>query len=148
MSVSRDDWFEAERLHRAAAEGDLPEIQRLVAAGYDVNGFDADLSRTPLHYSVEGEQYKAAQWLIEAGANVNAHEEEKIGETPLSLAAQGNYPEIVELLLRNGADPDISGWMGLTARIRAQRRTDEEGKKISLLLEQFKPARQNPGKAR
>ena len=80
----RDDWFEAERLHRAANEGDIAEMARLVASGYDVNLFD-DLSRTPLHYAVEGEHYKAAEWLLKNGAAVNANEEELIGETPLCL---------------------------------------------------------------
>lgn len=57
-------------------------MARFVALGYAVNLFD-DL-RTPLHNAVEGEHYKAALWLLEHGANVNAHEENKIGETPLS----------------------------------------------------------------
>jgi ankyrin repeat protein len=49
-----DDWFEAERLHRAAADGDVAQMESLVAAGSDINVFD-ELSRTPLHYAVEGE---------------------------------------------------------------------------------------------
>jgi len=131
-----DDWFERERLHRAAAAGNVEEIARLVTAGFSLDLFD-DLSYTPLHYAISDEQYKAAQLLIELGANVNAHEDEKIGETPLSIASTGNYPEIAELLLQNGADPDINGWMGLTARDRAKNRKDEDGQKITDLMQQY-----------
>ena len=140
MDHQRDDWFEAERLHRGAADGDIAEMKRLVSAGYSVSVFD-DLSHTPLHRAVEKEQYTAALWLLKHGAEVNANEEDRIGETALCIGAQGNYPEIVELLLRHGADPDISGWMGLTATMRAHDRKDEEGKKISELIERYRRKR-------
>jgi ankyrin repeat protein len=135
----REDWYEAEQLHRAAQDGNFDEVVRLVGAGFNINEFD-DLSRTPLHCAVEGEHYLVAKWLLENGANVNANEEERIGETALSLAAQGGYPEIVELLLTYGANPDIPGWMSITARHRAQKRKDEDGVKINALLSQYHPA--------
>lgn len=91
----RDDWFEAERLHRAAADGDVPQMASLVRTGFNVNEFD-DLSRTPLHYAVEGEHYLAVQWLLDNGADVNISDEKMIGETALCFAVQGNYPEMVE----------------------------------------------------
>ncbi|QTN21509.1 ankyrin repeat domain-containing protein [Rhizobacter sp. AJA081-3] len=147
MTNLDDDWFERERLHRAAADGDLPEVERLVSYGADINAFD-DLSRTPLHYAAENEHYKVAAWLLERGAQVNANDEKMIGETALCLAAQKDYPEMVELLLKHGADPDINGWVGLTARIRAQRRKDEDGRKIAALIEQYRPPKPNPGARR
>lgn len=134
-----DAWFERERLHRAAAEGNHDEMRRLVAAGgHALSTFD-DLGRTPLHYAVEGEHYRAAEWLIQQGADVNAHDEPTIGETPLCLAVRRDYPEMVELLLTHGADPDITGWMGNTARMRAERRQDEDGKAIAALLQRYRP---------
>ena len=147
MPRIREDWFEAEKLHRAAQSGDVQEMARLVEAGFTVNEFD-DLSRTPLHYAVEAEAYKAAQWLLEHGAEVNANQEELIGETPLCLAVQRDYPEMVELLLKHGANPDSPGWMQLTARIRAHRRKDEDGRMIVALLEQYKRSRTNQGDRR
>ena len=133
-----ENWFENERLHRAAAEGDLQEMRRLLDVGYQLDRFD-DLGRAPLHYAVEGEHYKAAKWLIEQGAKVNANDEATIGETPLALAVQRDYPEMVELLLAHDADPDITGWMANTARMRASRRTDDDGKKIASLIQKFRP---------
>ena len=141
----REEFFEVERLHRAASEGNIGEMQRLVNNGYSPELFD-DLGRAPLHYAVEGQHCKAVEWLLAAGANVNSHDEEHIGETPLCYATQSDYPELVELLLRKGADPDITGWMANTARIRAGRRKDDEGRKISALIEHYKPSKPNPGK--
>jgi ankyrin repeat protein len=144
MPSIRENWFEVERLHRAAQEGDIQEMSALVSAGYKLNEFD-ELSKTPLHYAVEGEHYKAVQWLLESGAEVDAHQEELIGETALCQAARQSYPEMVELLLKEGADPDIPGWMQISARIRAQGRKDEEGRKIAALIEKHKPSKTDPG---
>jgi len=134
-----DDWFEQERLHSAAAEGDIAEMQRLVAAGYDLHKFD-DLQYTRLHHAVPEDRYKAAEWLIEAGTDIDIHNPELIGDTPLGLAVRRDYPEMVELLLRHGADPDIKGWMANTARSRADRRKDDEGRQIAALIRGFRPA--------
>ena len=135
-----DDWYEAERLHRAAAAGDLPELNRLVTAGHTLGVFD-DLHYTPLHHAVANGQTDAARWLLEHGAPVDAHEAAKIGETALSLAVRGDDPGIVELLLQHGANPDITGWMGQTARTRARRRQDEPGRRIAALLARQRPDR-------
>jgi ankyrin repeat protein len=137
-TYNHDDWFEAERLHRAAEDGDMQEIERLILSGYDVNLFD-DMGHTPLHRAVLGGQYKAVQQLLRQGANVNANDEATIGETPLALAVQGEHEGLVCLLLASGANPDITGWMGLTARDRAGRRTDAAGRKISEALARCAP---------
>jgi ankyrin repeat protein len=134
-----DDWFEQERLHRAAEDGDISEVQRLLASGFSLDSYD-DISFTPLHYAARAEHYKVAVALLEAGANVNAHDQDRAGETAVGVAALGNYPEMVELLLQRGANPDIPGWMGLTARLRATRRTDEDGRKILALIECYRPS--------
>jgi ankyrin repeat protein len=142
-----ENFFEIERLHRAAQEGDVTEMLRLVQLGYSLELFD-DLGRAPLHYAVEGGHYKATQWLLEQGANVNSHDEDHIGETPFCYAAQSDYPELAELLLKNGADPDITGWMGQSARTRASKRKDPDGQKIAALIDHFRPPKPNPGAPR
>lgn len=141
-----DDWFERERLHRASEDGELAEVERLVNDGAPLELFN-EISYTPLHCAVRGEHYKVAQFLLNRGANVNAHESERAGDTPLAVAARGNYPEIAELLLQSGADPDIPGWMAITPRHRAKRRTDEDGQKILALMERYQPSVQ-PSKSK
>lgn len=133
-----DNWFEIERLHRAAADGDIAEMARLAAAGYGLDVFD-EFGFTPLHYAVEGKHCEAAEWLLQQGARVNANDEAMIGETPLALAVQGDCLKIVELLLVHGADPDVSGWMMNTARLRAGRRDDATGKEIFALIQRCRP---------
>jgi hypothetical protein len=99
---------------------------------------------SPRHH-VEGEHYKAAEWLLETGAQVDAHQEELIGETALCQAARQSYPELVELLPKHGANPDIPGWMQISARIRANSRKDEEGKEIAALIEKYAPSNEHSG---
>jgi len=132
MSKDLAAQFQREQLHRAAADGDLAEVQRLLVAGYPVNRFD-DLGKTPLHYAVAREHREIVETLIYAGANVNARDQRRIGNTPLGESAQTCSPEIAKQLLTAGADPTLPGWMGLTAIDRARKRAD--AKKMLPLLE-------------
>jgi ankyrin repeat protein len=137
-TYNHDEWYEAERLHRAAETGDIQEIERLLLSEYDVNLFD-DMGYTPLHRAVVGGQSEAADVLLQHGALVNANDDATIGETPLALAVQGESVELVRLLLESGADPDLAGWMGLTARDRACRRADAAGQEIRNVLADHSP---------
>lgn len=128
------DWYDKERLHFAAEEGDLQQVKALVESGYDINAFDESLSYTPLHYAVKSGNIKMVKYLLSIGAEVNAHEEKRIGETPLgSVAANCSY-EMAEVLINAGANPTIPGWMQLTALDRARGRQTEEGRRIYSLL--------------
>jgi len=51
--------------------------------------------------------------LIDRGAELNAQDAES-GATPLHLAASWGRPEVVELLLRKGADPNARNKDGKT----------------------------------
>lgn len=136
--LADEDWYERERLHHAAADGDLAEVQRLVSERAGIAAFD-DSSRTPLHHAAEQGHCEVARWLLAHGADVNAHDEKTIGETALCLAMQKSSAEMVELLLEHGADPDIRGWVGLTARMRARRRGDDDGRRIAALIDKYRP---------
>jgi hypothetical protein len=68
------------------------------------------------------------------GANVNAHDEAEIGETPPGAVAATCSYEKAELLPGAGADPTIPGWMPITALQRAKNRKSEEGRKVYELL--------------
>lgn len=137
-TYNAEERFEAERLHRAAEYGRIQQIERLILFGYDVNLFD-DLGHTPLHRAVRGGQYEAVRVLLRHGADVNANDDATIGDTPLALAVQGEHSGLVCLLLKSGANPDIQGWMGLTARQRAEYRTDAVGREICETLRRCWP---------
>lgn len=129
-----DDWYEKERLHRAAKSGDVEEIKALLEQGLPINAFDKALSRTPLHYAAIEGRIDAVRYLIDAGADVNAHEEEEIGETPLGAVAANCTFEMAKILIDAGADPTILGWMTLTALDSSAERKRPEGKRVHKLL--------------
>lgn len=134
--MSRNSYaqFQREQLHSAAQDGDLEKVEKLLKAKYPVNRFD-ELGKTPLHYAVAGEHFAVVEVLIRAGANVNAHDERTIGNTPLADCAKTCSFQMAQRLIRAGADPTIQGWMWLNAIHRAQERRDEEGKKVFEFLQ-------------
>ena len=141
-----DSWevqFEREQLHFAAQDGNIEEVERLLAAGYQPNLFD-DLGKTPLHYAAERGHVDVMRTLLAAGADVNAHDERVIGNTPLREAADNCSFEVAKTLVDAGADPTIPGWMLLTALHKSQERKTPEGLRVHQLLEQaarrFRPA--------
>jgi len=124
-----DDWYEREQLHFATQDGNIARVIELVESGVDIDAFD-DLERTALHYAVEIEHFQIAQYLIENGANVNAQNLDKIGETPLSNVGDKCSLKMAKFLVKHGAIVDAKGWMGLSAINRAQKRKKTEGVKV------------------
>ena len=130
-----DDWFERERLHRAAQDGEVAEVQRLLSVGYQPNEFD-ELGKTPLHYAAERGHLEVIKLLIASGADVNANDERVIGNTPLREVAANCSFEVAKILIDAGADPNIPGWMQITALHQARERKSAEGLRVRELLEQ------------
>ena len=89
---------------------------------------------TPLHYAAEGGHLEIIKALIDAGADVNAADEARIGNTPLRSVAAECSLAVAQALVEAGADPRIPGWMGLTALHKAAERQDEEGRRVYALL--------------
>ncbi|HIA52845.1 MAG TPA: hypothetical protein EYN91_12280 [Candidatus Melainabacteria bacterium] len=87
-------------LHYAAQEGQTEMINWLLSLGVDVDILDS-YEETPLMTAVKHEQADAAQLFLNAGANALA--EEDVGLQPINMAT---CPEIVEILVRAGADID------------------------------------------
>ncbi len=127
-------YIDNDDLHFAAAEGDLAKVKSLLDTGHDVNAVEETIYLTPLHYAVRGEHVEVAKYLLLAGANVNAHHDASIGETPLGEVAATCSYEIANVLVQAGADPAIEGWMQVTALQRAKERKSEEGKRVYELL--------------
>jgi ankyrin repeat protein len=92
------------------------------------------LSRTPFHYAAEKGNFEIMQILLDAGADVNAIDEPRIGNTPLRDVADECSLAVATFLVNAGADPRIPGWMQLTALDEAADRQDEEGRRVYALL--------------
>jgi ankyrin repeat protein len=89
-------------LHAAAANGDVKEIERLIAAGERPDIQDAR-SRTPLHVAVYRKHHDAARALIRLGANPNAFDADRYDI--LTIAAVQNDIDMLKLALEGGANP-------------------------------------------
>ena len=102
-SVAFDGWTP---LHLAAFFGHTRAVERLLAAGAEINGLSRNsLRNTPLHAAVAGGHVDAALRLIERGGDV--HSSDAGGHTPLHIAAEAGYLPVVEALLARGADPHV-----------------------------------------
>ena len=138
----RDDWFPAEKLHRAAAAGDLERARELIREGADLDAFD-DIGYTPLHHAAKNQHVALIELLLDAGADINAREEETNSDTAVSVAAADSSPEVVKLLLERGADPAIPGWMGVDSNYRAGQRRDGLRERILDVLNEHAERRGN-----
>ncbi len=87
-------------LHRAAAYGDLQQVQTLLARSARVGARD-DRGRTPLHLAAENGHQEVAQILVRCGTFVDALAGN--GRTPAELAMGADHVSVVELLRASGA---------------------------------------------
>ena len=98
-------------LEYAAYRGRLKWVDKLIAAGADVDKADND-DRTSLWNAAYGGNTEIVGKLIVAGADVDKADID--GETPLSMAAYGGNTEIVDKLIAAGADVNKANNSGET----------------------------------
>jgi ankyrin repeat protein len=104
-------------LFRAAHEGDVAGIERLVAEGSNIHARDAR-GRTPAHVAAFASQDEALRALAEAGADMNALEHRAYDV--VTIAAVADDPDLMSLAIELGNDPGLvtSPYLG-TALIAA-----------------------------
>jgi len=94
-------------LHLAVYDGNKELTELLLARKPDVN-LRNQFGETPLH--LVGNRVELATLLLAAKADVNPQVREQgndLGKTPLCFAVLNGLAEMVEFLLKNGADPNV-----------------------------------------
>lgn len=120
----------------------------LIAAGADTEARDR-AGRTALHLAAPNRRLHAVATLIQGGAQLDALDQ--LGRTPLMRAlAAAAQPEIIEMLLAAGADPDIRDVHGWTAlhylAASAEGASDRRALAQRLLQHGARPSRDRAGR--
>ena len=103
--VTLGNWY-GTALHCAAESGKVKALLDVLPMDFDVDVRDPH-GRTALHCATYGGHIAAMQALIDRGADVNATTPES-NSTPLRSALKwGNRPDVISLLLANGANTDF-----------------------------------------
>lgn len=134
-NVNAANKVELTALMGAAVKGDYELVHHLVSVGADVNAKNND-GETALFMAVQYGHYKAAKVLLNAGANPNIHNTVRAnspnsGFTPLMYAAthgltreEVDWTAITQLLVDNGANPNLTSTHGETAMNYARNKND------------------------
>jgi ankyrin repeat protein len=88
---------------RAASEGRLADLQKLIANGANVDARMSDRS-TPLLLAASAGQTEVVKFLVLLKADVEAAE--RGGHTPFTAAVVNGHLEMADFLLRHGANPN------------------------------------------
>lgn len=127
---------DAALLHAVAADGFFPlglaayfrhpgAVRLLLDRGANPNQAAANGAKvTALHAAVSSNQPQIAEWLLDAGADVNARQQ--MDYTPLMGAAANARIAILDLLLARGADPALRTADGKSAADLAREHGHEE----------------------
>jgi len=102
-----------EKIHRAAASGNVEELNRLIGSGIDVNQRDDWLGFTPLMAAADVGQLRTAEALLQHGALTDLFDECTF--QAIHRAAAHGHLECVRLLLDYGADPNVESSVAGTA---------------------------------
>ena len=114
------------RFHRAAGEGDVSLVERLLQEGVPVDGV-YNLDQTALFPAAEFNRTDVIRLLLQKGADVNKRD--RFGRTPVHHAARENSTEAIAMLIEHGASINITNdkgnkpidharWYGKEAEVR------------------------------
>ncbi|WP_289141054.1 ankyrin repeat domain-containing protein [uncultured Brevibacillus sp.] len=100
--------------HDAAAQGDIDALKQHLEQGIDINVRNRQ-KRTAILIAAMNDQYKAVQFLVDAGANVDLQDETCFN--PFLYGCINNKLELVKMMIKAGTDIDLLtrfGGVGIT----------------------------------
>lgn len=107
----------------ATKRGNIKEVERILAAGADVN-FRGTWGMTPLIWAASKGHVKIVELLVSGGADVNMRANNQ--STALMWASFSGHRDVVRHLLGGGADVDAKSNSGATALMAATERGHHE----------------------
>jgi len=119
-------------IFEASATGRLNHVMRLLARdpqlvnNYAEDGFQA------LGLACFFGHIEVAEYLVKGGAPINAPSRNELGAAPLQSAVAAGHAEIVRMLLKHGADPNVREQGGSTPLHAAAQNGDEDMIRILL----------------
>jgi ankyrin repeat protein len=119
-------------IFEAAATGKINNLIRLLARDPRLVNAYAEDGFQPLGLACFFGHFDIAEYLVKAGASVNALSHNSMKVAPIQSAAAGRHPRIVRMLLEHGADPNIREQGGYTPLHAAAENGDEEMIRILL----------------
>lgn len=147
-------------LHFAAIENQREVVDLLIAHGADLNTLDDEYGATPAGWANEKGHVEMVHHLVAKGTKIDLPRAAAFGlidlarelinadpfsinisggwGTPLHEASVWGYPEIVELLLANGGDPNLKNRDGRSALAVASHQVETNGQGTIIAIESRK----------
>lgn len=111
-----------EGLFSAGWQSNVSMLKLLLELGAELDEVAED--ETPFLHCWKNGRFKAAEFLLKQGADVNFQDSR--GRTALHFSLQKKHePERLSFLASQGADPDVADASGVTPRARAARKRDD-----------------------
>jgi hypothetical protein len=136
-------WYRESPLMLATGQANIPLMKLLLDAGADAsaNAYhdQPSMGHPVLSYAIDATSLEAVKLLIKAGANVNSQTwYEKF--TPLMIAASKGKEDMVNELLKHGADPKLKSTAGKTALQYAMKKPEiaELNKSYSKIIDRLR----------
>ncbi len=107
-----------EHLGAAVGSGNEEIAKYIISQGVDIDSTETETNETLLHNAVLAEDTAEVTFLLKLGADVD---KEAHHHTPLSLAIGSKNPEIIDILLQAGANPNAGTYIYDTAIAKAIR---------------------------
>ena len=120
---------------KAAKKGSVEAVKSLLAIDPGLAGARDRDGSTPLHCAVWKGHQAVVVVLLEAGAEVNAHNQnDHWGTTPLHAAAHANQAAIAQILIDHGADVSATDREGRTPMFHT---TFHKARAVARVLEKY-----------